>query len=147
MVAANGGGSAMPHRLEANKDVVRAYAEAYGAGDLDRLVGLFTPDAVVHGVLGWGRMDVVVPVWRELFAAFRPILAIEDLLAEGDSVAARLLESGTFLGSFRGQAPTGRSYEVVAMEWFELRDGLIRRRWGARDFSAVARQIGLTLPG
>lgn len=133
----------MPQRLEANKGVVRAYAEAYSAGDVDRLVSLFTPDAVVHGVLGWGRMDAVVPVWRELFAAFRPVIVIEDLLAEGDSVAARLIDRGTFVGPFRGQAPTGRGYEVLAMEWFELRDGLIRRRWGARDFSAVARQAGL----
>jgi predicted ester cyclase len=136
----------MPQRLEANKGVVRAYAEAYSAGDLDRLVSLFTPDAVVHGVLGWGRLDAVVPIWRELFAAFRPVLAIEDLLAEGDSVAARFVESGRFAGAFRGQAPTGRGYEVVAMEWFELRDGLIRRRWGARDFAAVSRQMGLVAP-
>lgn len=136
----------MPQRLDANKAVVRAYAEAFGAGDPDRLASLFTPDAVVHGVLGWGRMDVAVPVWRELFAAFRPRLIVEDLLAEGESVTARFLESGCFVGPFRGQAPTGRGYEVVALEWFELRDGLIRRRWGAKDFAAIGRQVGLA-PG
>jgi steroid delta-isomerase-like uncharacterized protein len=135
----------MQERLDANKQVVRAYAEAFSAGDLDRLVGLFTPDAVVHGVLGWGRMDAVVPVWRELISGLGLRLAVEDLLAEGETVAARFTESGEFRGSFRGQPPTGRRYEVVAMEWFELRDGLIRRRWGARDFGAIARQIGLAL--
>ena len=35
--------------------------------------------------------------------------------------------------------------EVVAMEWLELRDGDIRRRWGARDSASQARQIGLQL--
>jgi hypothetical protein len=29
------------------------------------------------------------------------------------------------------------------MEWFEVRAGLIRRRWGARDSAAQARQMGL----
>jgi hypothetical protein len=41
--------------------------------------------------------------------------------------------------------PTGKTYEIVAMEWFELRDGRIARRWGARDSASQARQIGLPL--
>jgi hypothetical protein len=32
------------------------------------------------------------------------------------------------------------------MEWFEIRDGLIRQRWGARDLAAQFRQMGLPLP-
>jgi predicted ester cyclase len=55
----------------------------------------------------------------------------------------RYTERGTFTGPFRGQTPTGKSYELVAMEWFVVRDGRIHRRWGARDSAAQARQIGL----
>ena len=40
-------------------------------------------------------------------------------------------QRGTFRAPFRGTAPTGRSYELVAMEWFHLQDGKIHRRWGA----------------
>jgi hypothetical protein len=29
------------------------------------------------------------------------------------------------------------------MEWFEVRDGQIVRRWGARDHASQARQIGM----
>jgi hypothetical protein len=29
------------------------------------------------------------------------------------------------------------------MEWFEVRDGLIQRRWGARDSASINRQMGL----
>jgi hypothetical protein len=32
------------------------------------------------------------------------------------------------------------------MEWFAMRDGLIYRRWAARDAAAIARQMGLALP-
>jgi ketosteroid isomerase-like protein len=37
---------------ESNKEVVRRYVEAFNRGDLASLRELFTPDAVVQGVLG-----------------------------------------------------------------------------------------------
>jgi len=56
--------------LEQNKAVVRQYVDAFNQGDLTALRTLFTPDALVYGVLGWGGMDEVVPIWGELHAAF-----------------------------------------------------------------------------
>ena len=49
------------------------------------------------------------------------------------------------VGSFRGGPVTGKSFEVVAMEWFNIKDGKIHRRWGARDNAAQFRQMGLPL--
>lgn len=49
------------------------------------------------------------------------------------------------MGSFRGSPVTGKSFEVVAMEWFIIKDGKIHRRWGARDNAAQMRQMGLPL--
>ncbi len=129
--------------LESNKQIVRQYVEAFNRGDTATLRQLFTPDAVVHGVLGWGGLDEVVPVWEELHEAFAIHLTVEAIAAEGETVAVRYTERGEFIAPFRGSAPTGRSYELVAMEWFILRDGKIQRRWGARDSASQARQIGL----
>jgi len=129
--------------LESNKEVVRQYVEAFNRGDLDRLRQIFTTDAVVQGVLGWGKMDVIIPIWKELHEAFAIELNVDDMIAEGDMVAVRYTERGKFVGAFRGTEPTGKSYELVAMEWFVLRDGQIERRWGARDAASQARQIGL----
>jgi hypothetical protein len=33
----------------------------------------------------------------------------------------------------------------VTMEWFEVRDGIIHRRWGARNSASVFRKIGMPL--
>ncbi len=127
-----------------NKAVVTRYVEAFNAGDYERLRALFTEDAVVHGVLGWGRLDQVVPIWRELHDGLSIELSVDGMIAEGDTVAVRYTERGRFTGPFRGHAPTGRPYEITAMEWFVLSDGRIARRWGARDSAAQARQIGLS---
>lgn len=132
-------------RQAANKRVVRAYAEAFSVGDFDRVASFFAPGAVVHGVMGRGGLDVALPAWRELAAAFATQIVVEDLVAEGETVAARMTERGQFRAPFRGQAATGQAYEVQAMEWFEFSSGLISRRWGARDFATIARQIGYRL--
>ena len=130
---------------EANKQTVRAYVEAFNRGDGEALQSLFTPDALVYGVLGWGGMDVVLPVWRELHEAFAMELRVEAMIAAGDTVAVRYVERGRSAAPFRGGPVTGQSYEIVAMEWFVLRDGKIHRRWGARDSAAQNRQMGLPL--
>lgn len=127
-----------------NAQVVRAYVEALNAFDLDRLRALFAPDARIYGVLGFGDLEQVAPIWRELHAGMSMHLEVLALVAEGDAVAARYRESGRFVGPFRGlagEAPTDRPYEVTAMEWFELKDGRITARWGARDFAALTRQV------
>jgi steroid delta-isomerase-like uncharacterized protein len=131
--------------FDANKQVVRKYVDAFNQGELDSLCGLFAPDAEIHGVLGQGLMDRVRPIWKQLIEGLGMQLTIEEIIAEGDCVAVRYTERGVFRGIFMGHPPTGKSYELVAMEWFVIRDGLIRRRWGARDGASQARQIGLPL--
>ena len=126
-----------------NKQTVSRYVEAFNRGDMDALRNLFTPDAVVHGVLGWGGLDKVMPIWRELHTAFAIQLNIESMIEENNLVAVRYTERGRSVGNWRGQAATGKSYELVAMEWFEMHDGKIHRRWGARDSATQNRQMGL----
>lgn len=144
--ATQGGGRADEmNRSEQNKEVVRAYVEAFNQGDLEALRALFTPDAVIQGVLRKGGMDEILPIWRELIEGLGIQLEVEEMVAEGDLVAVRYIETGTFKGPFFGNQPTGKSYELVAMEFFVVRDGKIHQRWGARDAASQARQIGLPL--
>jgi steroid delta-isomerase-like uncharacterized protein len=128
---------------ESKKAVVRRYVELFNRGDVSAIRSLFAPEAVIQGVLGMDVIDKVIPIWWELHEAFAIELTVEEMVAEGDQVAARYKERGTFRNSFRGQPPTGKPFELLAMEWFEFRDGKIARRWGARDSAAMARQAGM----
>ena len=126
------------------KETVRAYVEAFNAADWGRMAELFTPDAEILGVLGTAPIATALNIWRELHAGMGERLQIEALVEEGPHVVARLRERGRFVGPFRGLPgvePTGKAYEIPAMEWFEFRDGRIARRWGARDSAAMLRQI------
>jgi steroid delta-isomerase-like uncharacterized protein len=127
----------------ASKAAVLHYVEAFNRGDTAALRDIYADGAVVQGVLGTGGMEKVLAIWRELHEAFAIRLEIEEIIVDNGRVAVRYTERGTFRGPFRGHAATGKSYELVAMEWFEVRSGKIQRRWGARDSAAQARQLGL----
>jgi steroid delta-isomerase-like uncharacterized protein len=125
------------------KGVVRRYVDAFNRGDLAGLRALLADDAEIQGVMGKGLFDRIAPVWQQLIEGYGMQLRIEGLIAEGNTVAARFTETGTFTRPAFGREPTGLSYELVAMEWFEIEDGKIRRRWGARDAASQARQLGI----
>jgi steroid delta-isomerase-like uncharacterized protein len=128
-----------------NRDVITAYFDAFNRGDIDGVCGLFSPDAEIFGILARGGLDKATPMWEELVRCFKMNSHVEAMVAEGDTVAVRFIERGTFSSPFRGIPPTGKSYEVIAMDWFVLRDGKISQRWGARDSAAIFRQMGVPL--
>ena len=68
---------------------------------------------------------------------------VEDLLAEGDQVMARVRLTGTHDGPFMGIPPTGRRIEVGEIHVYLLRDGkAIEHRVGRDDLGAL-RQLGV----
>lgn len=128
-----------------NKQTILRYVDAFNRGDMETLRGLYTEDGVVQGVLGWGMLDQVIPIWQMLHDTFAISLQVDAIIEEGDVVAVRYTERGKSVGTFRGQGATGKTYEMVAMEWFEMSGGQIRRRWGARDMATQLKQMGLSL--
>jgi predicted ester cyclase len=96
-------------------------------------------------VFGWGDVATARPIWEQLVRCLAMNLQVESLVAEGDIVAARYIERGRFIDAFRGVPPTDKPYELVAMEWFQIGDAGIVRRWGARDSASMFRQIGFPL--
>lgn len=62
-------------------------------------------------------------------------VTVEDLIAEGDNVAARYYWTGTHQGSFADIVPTGKQVRVRGLDIWLLPDGKcvehgnIERRW------------------
>ena len=130
---------------DGNKRIVLRYVAAFNEGDMEGLRCLFAEDAIVQGVFGMVPVKKAFDVWEQLVTGLKMELIIEEIIEEGEQVAVRFTEKGTFMGVFMGNAPTGKSYEIKAMEWFVIKDGKIQQRWGARDHASQAKQIGLPL--
>ncbi len=109
-----------------NQAAVKEYVRAFNAGEIEALRKVFAPDALIHGVMGWGQFDQVAPMWTVLHDSFNMHLEMEQIVESGKEVIVRFTERGHFVGAFRGQLPTQQTSEVVAIEWFQMQDGLIR---------------------
>ena len=123
---------------EENKDTVRRMVEAVNAGHEDTAVDeLFAPRAARRVKRLFAEFRSAFPDWRE---------EIAELVAEGNTVAGRFRCSGTHLGEFLGEAPTGRRMEVEEVFFLRVQDGKFVQFWGLEDSLGRMRQLGLVPP-
>jgi len=70
-------------------------------------------------------------------------ITVEDVIAEGDTVAARLTARGTHLAAFRGIPPTGRTVQWTGIRIFRIADGKIVEHWANWDDLGLLQQLGV----
>ena len=130
-----------------NKEIVRRFAEEFVNGGNDDTAEEFLADDVVDSTpLGetTGR-DAVVETMAEVRTAFPDFaVTLDEIVAEGDTVAVRMTQRGTHEGVFMGNEPTGNSFEIEAMGFLRLEGGKIAERRARVDVLGMVRQLGLT---
>jgi len=83
-----------------------------------------------------------------LHAAYSDLhLAIGDVIAEGDLVAARWTLTGVHTGDLFGLPPTGRRVRFLELGVFRFVDGKAAEIWWLPDRMAEMSQLGLMLAG
>ena len=124
---------------EEHKDMVRRMVEAINEGEEDVAVDeLFAP-RVARRVKGlFAEFRSAFPDWHE---------EIVQLVAEGNTVAVRFRCSGTHLGEFLGEAPTGKRMEVEEVFFLRAEGGRFVEFWGLEDSLGRMRQLGLLPSG
>jgi steroid delta-isomerase-like uncharacterized protein len=70
---------------------------------------------------------------------------VDDLIAEGDKVAARLTARGTHKGEFQGIPPTGKPVSFTGMRVFRFVSGKIAEEWSNLDMFGLMQQMGVVL--
>lgn len=68
--------------------------------------------------------------------------ALEEMVVEGDKVAARFIMRGTHQGTFFGVPPSGKKIAVQAMNIYRLSDGKFVEERGQPDMLGLLQQIG-----
>jgi steroid delta-isomerase-like uncharacterized protein len=80
---------------------------------------------------------------NRLASAFPDVLvAVEDIVAEGEKVAARITIHGTHRGEWRGIAPTGSRVAFTEHQVYHLAGGKIVARWFLVDLGGALAQLG-----
>jgi steroid delta-isomerase-like uncharacterized protein len=132
------------------KDVYRRIIEAVSRGDADGLDELMSPDFVDHNPIpnqAPGRDGF--KQWMATARAAYPDLrgTVEDLVAEGDRVAARMTWRGTHQGEFIGIGPTGKPVSFSAFHFVRITEDGAVEWWGTADLFGALQQVGATISG
>ncbi len=128
-----------------NKEVVRyIFERVWNDSHFDGLSTIWSTETLFHfrgsaPVVGPEGVVDQVRRWRAAFSGFR--FDVEDLVAEGDRVAARVSFSGTHAGRILGIDPTGRRIQVTQMMFFRFSNGMVVETWEEYDEHGLRQQL------
>jgi predicted ester cyclase len=131
------------------KTLVRAYAAAKSAQDVEAALGICHPDFSIEtlpfGTTSRDRDDTAAQLGL-FFSVFPDYRAeTEGLLSGDEGVAWWGRISLTFAGPLLGRAPTGRRAAIPAFSIFDFRDGLLARERFFFDLGMLCAGIGVPL--
>ena len=137
--------------MEQNKAVVRRWFQAFNDRDWAAEEAARSADFAAHVPGAPAPLDRAG--WKAFIAAFSAgfpdfRLVLEDVLAEGDRVAARWTFRGTHGGEFLGMTPTGKPVSMSAVEVNRVADGKVAEHWVVLDQLGLLLQLGaIPAPG
>jgi steroid delta-isomerase-like uncharacterized protein len=130
-----------------NKDTIRTWVEtAWNRGEVDTLDDIYAPTynpVFLQGQPFPQNLEGLKAFIRH-FRTGMPDLhfEIEDMVAEGDKVAWRLVSTGTQTGELLGVPPTGKSARVGAMIFSRFEDGKWAEDYVEWDTLGMLQQLG-----
>ncbi len=125
---------------------LRRLYDRLNAGDVDGFAELLADDFVEHeetpGLAP--TKDGVKAFFRMYIAAFPDLrMDVEDIVASGIKVVARVTATGTNHGEFMGMPATGKRISVQLIDIMRFGDdGLVHEHWGVIDALAMMQQLG-----
>lgn len=132
---------------EENEEIVRQFVEQFiNEGNYGVAERFLAEDVHDYTPLGetTGR-EALVETAKEVGTAFPDFgITLEEIVADGDNVAVRMIQRGTHDGVFMGIGPTGKSFEIEAMAFLRVEDGKIVERRTRPNILGLLRQLGIT---
>jgi len=131
---------------DANKQLVRAYFDAFRDRDAAWWEANIAPDFVrhdpgldfaVHGPAGIAKLAAVLHGGLSNIA-----MSIDEVIAEGDRVLAKLRFRGRHTGDFQGHPATGATVDILVMDYFRVADGRLAEHWALMDNLTMLQQLG-----
>jgi steroid delta-isomerase-like uncharacterized protein len=132
------------------KDAYRRIIDAISQGDAAGLDELLAPDVVDHNAIpdqapGRDGFKQWMAAARTAFPDMRG--TVEEVIAEGDRIAARMTWHGTHRGDFVGVGPTGKRVSFSAFHLVRFSQGRAVEWWGTADLLGALQQLRATVAG
>lgn len=130
----------------ANLATQQRFGKAVNTNILEDINDLIAPDCVDHDpdpgqVAGpQGYIDL----FRRMITAFPDFaVAVDQLVADEQTIAFAYTMTGTHRGEFLGVAPTGRKIQARGVQIAKFNDqAKVIERWGSSDQLGILKQLG-----
>lgn len=100
--------------------------------------------SIENGMHSWDSPEEYQVYMEPAFEAFPDYsITIEDLFADGDTVAFRFTDSGTMKGEYQGKEPTGEIFHLSVIGMATVADGEITHLQYEYDRLLMMQQLGL----
>jgi steroid delta-isomerase-like uncharacterized protein len=133
-------------RMQEIKEVARRAIEDPWRGKLEEVLEL-VDDSYVGRAPGLPEPIRGKEGLREFLNAYMTAfpdgsLTVDEIIAEGDLVAARWTARGTNTGELMGIPATGRQVTITGMTFSRIVDGKLREDWNTWDSLSMMQQLG-----
>lgn len=108
---------------------------------------LFDPHFKGHYPIPGGAPEEFKDVYNFWHGPFPDVrMTVEQMLSDGDLVAAHWMVHGTNTGNFFGNKPTGKKIDISVTGIFRCHNGKIAEAWIDPDRLGVMEQLGIVEP-
>jgi steroid delta-isomerase-like uncharacterized protein len=138
---------------ERNKAAVQAYKRAMAKRSNEALEEFLAPgykrlragvQNIASNAQAQGFPTPGAAFWQDAFPDRED--HVEEIIAEGDSVAMLWRITGTHRGNFYGIPATGKPVDFLEIGYFRMAQGKIAEGWFMADEAGLLRQLGQPLP-
>ena len=131
---------------ESNKTIIRRLFQMIQDGNSMNVEEIFASNWVNHDptlppMQGFDGARQLINMWSTSLSNRK--VTIEDMVAEGERVAARFTFSGTNTGPLMGIPPTGKTANSTGIGIFRVVDGKLTENWVNFDALGMLQQLGI----
>ncbi len=133
--------------------LVRRWTDVFNGPDFDACDAIGTDRYVEHAVAPFGQVEPgevhgpshLRDTAQWLLGQFPDLcMTVVAIVAQGDTVAARIRCEGTNRGPLNGvMSPTGRRFSAEQSHWFRIEDGRLAEHWANRDDLTTMLQLAV----
>ncbi|MBN1692638.1 MAG: ester cyclase [Dehalococcoidales bacterium] len=128
--------------IEENKALVRHVVDLWNKRDMEGFFMLCAPEYIEHLPTGDVTLEQLKNFAPRFFIAFPDInITIEDMVAEGDKVAALVNWKATHRGEYMGIPSTGKKIDINVAILIKIANGKWVEFWNVTDIG-LAKQLG-----
>ncbi|MEU4996484.1 ester cyclase [Streptomyces sp. NPDC021622] len=137
----------LPQNLtQKHSELLQHFVDMINTHDVSTMESHTHPDHIDHNPVVDDGIEPNRAFWAAVFTGFPDMTAdVQDQVAEGDRVAARIIYSGTHQGEFLGIPATGKPVTFQSIDIWRVQDGLLAEHWDQLDMGDIFRQLGVDM--